>query len=195
MSTFEKTLVTQHFARALDPCKRPYTKSTLIDQCVCGIASRGRDATIDAYMKGVRGEKVRNRRRMFPAGPLGEILWGGTNGELMYVRFPAAETLEALGERPNKLQALAQYFCDKLNQNHEINPQLSHIMQIAMEITTVKIHDSVIEVLWKERQRQPEFMRSVFVLILEIVKIEDIAMRSRWKEFDIKKLRATRIND
>ena len=192
-TSLEQALLGRCFARTLDACRRPITKQGLIERCVLDVRFGGNDATTELYIKGTRGQAVKTKRRLFPSGPLGEILF--SNPGWLYVSFPAAATLDALGERTKKCQALAHYFEEAANPPYPLNPPLALVTQMAEAIVVkVAIEQEVLEAMYTAKQKTPPWLRCSYSYIFQLLQIEDAAVENRWKRVNLAQLKESRMD-
>lgn len=185
--SLEQTLLDKSLARAFDASNKPYTRTSLITRCKGDIECFGREAKTDIYMKGSRGMRLKNRRSLFPTGPLGDVKYGDALGRLR-VEFPSIALLEAIDGRcsTTKHSALASYYTRLTDPPYPTELSLPLAIQMAQHITEhVEIAEDVVEALFHE-QNFP-FSLNFAMLVLQV---EDEARKHRWRRVDLAKWKA-----
>ncbi len=192
MTTLENTLLDKRLARALNASNQPYTKAGLIARCESDIEFFGREARTGIYMKGSRGMRLKNRRSLFPTGPLGDVEYADTANKTLRVEFPSVALLEALdgdGWSITKHSALARYYTKQADPPYPQALSLPLAIQMAQHITEhVEVAEDVLEALFHEG-RSP-YSLSPHGFAMSVLQVEDEARKRRWKRVDFAKWKA-----
>ena len=181
MPSPERTLFDKYLARAFDVSRRPLSSHQLAAECEKDIQHDGRDAKTTVYMKGDRGLCLKNRRRLFPGAPLGEVQSGGFGNSLLSVSFPSIGLLNALGGISHS--ALATYYLRKSDPPYPDRISLSLAVQLAEYIVVhVEINPDIVESIYNG---QPATLRTAHSIAHCLLLVEEEARKHRWKNVDL----------
>lgn len=187
MARLERTLWDKYLARALDYTGKSMTQDRLTQRCEFDIEMYGREAVTGIKMKGVVGMNIKSRRRLFPTGPLGQVEYGD-NG-ILSVEFHSLELLEAL-DGPlsvKKHSALAKHYREKSDPPYPEDIPFALALQLAEQITAhVEIGEDVVESVWQQCKSPFKF----FSIATDLLRIEDVAHKRRWKRVDLQRWEA-----
>ncbi|RMA56477.1 hypothetical protein C8C96_4894 [Acidovorax sp. 100] len=186
MGGLEKSLVDKCLRRALDPSGMPYTEHRLVERCSLDISYHGQEARTSVRMKGVRGYGLKKCRRLLPSGPPGEIKHA-TSG-LLHIDFPSVALLAALRGQSVAHHALAGFYMGYSGARYPQQMPVELGGQFAQQHLEVEIDLDVVEALIQNNPPGP-FGNSRQV-IFDLLEVEHIARKRRWKRVDLAKWRS-----
>ena len=186
MANMEDALVDRCLKRARDYNGVPFTKTRLAETCSLDISLYGPVACTSVRMKGVRGWGLKKHRRLFPSGPLGEIRYAESG--LLNIEFPSVELLTALQGHTRARIALASYFTGSSKAAFPDKMPLALALQFAQEHLHVELDPAVVELAYQNTPEEP--FGNGRQLIQQLLEVEHIAAKRRWKSVDLKKWRA-----
>ena len=186
MGDMEKSLVARCLKRALDWSGKPYTEHRLAERCSLDISHHGPEARTSVRMKGVRGYGLKKCRRLLPSGPPGEVQY--TSPGLLHIDFPSVALLAALRGHSAAHHALAGFYTDSSGAWYVQQMPVELGVQFAQEHMELEIDQDVVEALIQNHPPAP--FGNCRQVIFDLLEVEHIARKRRWKRVDLAKWRS-----
>lgn len=186
MATMETSLLNRYLKRACNLSGVSYTKQQLIEMCERDIRYDGPDAKTSVQLKGVRGQGLKKRRRLFPSGPLGEVR--SVYESLLIIEFPSGPLLSALGTDFDVACALAHHYTEQAEPAYPTQMTVELAVKFAHENLRVEFEHEVIEALCQSNPCRG--YGNAQALIRDLLSVEQTALKNRWKRVELAKWKA-----
>lgn len=183
----ETSLLERCLTRARDLSDKQCTRDGVINICERDIWFEGTQAQTQLKLRGTRGRRQKEHRRLFPSGPLGVILWESEG--MLTLEFPSVELLCSLAGPSKARSALASHFTERAEPKYPLQMTVGMAMEFAHRNLAVEIDPDLIEALFNSA-RSPG-LRSGPLLIADLLEVESHVIKQRWKRVDLARWRTT----
>lgn len=185
----EDSLLDRYLRRAYDYNDKPHTQTSLVQRCRLDIEFEGPDSCTEVRVKGTTGYGLKKHRRLFPSGPLGEVKYESSG--FLRVEFPSVALLAALTRGNCVDSPLATYYTNHAEEPYPQHMPLELAIQFAHKHLKVEIDPEAIEILFRNYPPNPYIGNSSsHLLICDMLEIERVAIKRRWKSVNLQKWQA-----
>jgi hypothetical protein len=141
----------------------------------------GKDAKTDFYILGNEGKGIRKTRRLFPDGPVGEIIWG-IEEKFLYIEFKAKDLLVFVDAITSLEESMHSFITEKTEFGTVCKAgmiDLKDMPKLKSYICDIEIDDDLLALLHNESKGY------LYYAISGLLKITRVAQSRHWMSVNL----------